>query len=52
MNIDFDYLEEMYDEEPRVQMIRKNKQHDENQERKGKKDYNDARRIKYGQERD
>ncbi len=50
MSIDFDYLEDMYDEEPKVQMIRKTKiTENMDDKRRGNKDYTDARKIKYGQ---
>jgi hypothetical protein len=53
MRIDFDYLEEMYDEEPKVQMIRRTKIMENTEDkRKNNKDYTDARKIKYGQSND
>lgn len=51
MRIDFDYLEDMYDEEPKVQMIRRTKIMENTEDkRKGNKDYTDARKIKYGRD--
>ena len=49
--IDFDYLEDLYNEEPQVKMIRKTKiVEDVNMDKKRgkkKKDYNTARLFKY-----
>lgn len=57
MRIDFDYLEDLYDEEPQVQMIRKVKiVEDFNKPVKKvagkKKDYSTVRSMKYGGESD
>jgi hypothetical protein len=51
MRIDFDYLEDLYEEEPQVQMIRKTKIVEEftgMPKKSGKKDYSKARNMKYG----
>ena len=51
MRIDFDYLEDLYNEEPQVQMIRKTKIVEDfsgdKKKTKKKKDYNNARMFKY-----
>jgi hypothetical protein len=50
MRIDFEYLDELYDEEPQVQMIRKTKiveDFGELKKPKKKKDYATARVFKY-----
>ena len=51
MKIDFDYLENLYDEEPQVKMMRKTKIVDNSGEnkkiKKGKKNFNIAREFKY-----
>jgi hypothetical protein len=51
MKIDFDYLENLYDEEPQVKMMRKTKIVDDSGEnkkiKKGKKNFNIAREFKY-----
>lgn len=51
MRIDFDYLEDLYEEEPQVQMIRKTKIVEdfsgEVKKAKKKKEYNSARLFKY-----
>ncbi len=52
MRIDFDYLEDLYDEEPKVQMIRRTKITENMEDKRKMKDYTDARKIKYGQPHD
>ena len=51
MRIDFDYLEDLYNEEPQVQMIRKTKIVEDfsgdKKKTKKKKDYNTVRMFKY-----
>ena len=51
MRIDFDYLEDLYEEEPQVQMIRKTKVVEDFKEpvkkTSKKKQYNTARLFKY-----
>lgn len=51
MRIDFDYLEDLYAEEPQVQMIRKTKIvedfGEDRKQKKSKQNYNTARLFKY-----